>query len=86
MSSSGPETASYHGLWLSCPWEKNGNLTTYLEDEDEDATLTFVRRFEVVSRFFCYMSTHADRNVSWGVSRLAFNIVRVRLGTLDQEL
>ena len=61
MSSSGLETASYQGLWLSCLWAKTGNLTTYLEDEDEDATLTFVRRFEVVSRFFCYM---ADRSVS----------------------
>jgi len=44
------------------PWAKNGNLTMYLEDED--AALTFVRRFEVVSRFFNYMSTHADGNVS----------------------
>jgi hypothetical protein len=44
------------------PWAKNGNLITYLEDED--ATLTLVRRFEVVSRFFYHMSTHADGNVS----------------------
>jgi serine/threonine protein kinase len=44
------------------PWAKKGNLTTYLEDED--ATLTLVRRFEVVSRFFYHMSTHADGNVS----------------------
>ena len=36
----------------------------YLEDKDKDATLTFVRRFEVVSRFFDSISTHADGNVS----------------------
>jgi len=55
-----------HGFGLLmaivCPWAKNGNLTTYLEDED--ATLTFVRRFEIVSRLFYHMSTHADRNIS----------------------
>ena len=32
--------------------------------EDEGATLTFVRRFEVVSRLFYYMPTHVEGNVS----------------------
>jgi serine/threonine protein kinase len=52
------------GLFVAivCPWARNGNLTRYLEDED--ATLTFVRRIEVVSRFFYYMSTHANGDVS----------------------
>jgi len=43
------------------PWAMNENLMMYLEHED--AAITFVRRFEIVSRFF-YMSTHADGNVS----------------------
>jgi len=47
---------------IVCPWAKKGNLTMYLEDEG--ATLTFVRRFEVVSRLFYYMPTHVEGNVS----------------------
>ena len=32
-------------------WAENGNLTTYLKRED--ATLTLVRRFQIVGFLFC---------------------------------